>query len=504
MNASALKEAIRERLWSVVESEPGVLSATLTGSFLETDSLEGISDIDLVLILDTLDGSRYRRLLNSFDDSLRPELLRRGYDLRINPTLGPLKFNDPQTAVLHLMLYSHSAHVEHVLQSPFTCLDWQRSPAYRKRSMAEVFPVFGLQPGFFVGARRSVRDYLRDLDAGAVSYRELIFGEADGYREEKRSRPMTVRDRHEFAYHVMRFLMQNLLKLLTRRNEALGAGALLAGYFSAFPDGQGEFGAFFTELLRRKQACDFTEPVPDLEARLQAFASSFETQFRQVFFATATRHVAFRHAPTALNLGRGGERIFLGRADPEPLPIDPRLCSDLRATVNELSPRAVYTSPARRCRRSLQALRLECDLPDSVVDERLQEIEYGRFEGLTVARARGAFPEVFAAWGRGEDPRFPGGESTADVLARAESFVREPWQGASGNTLACTHNVVLRCLVGSTLGVPARLWHRLQVPHLAPITFVQTRRYGLFVDVPTEAARAVFADFAETERVKAA
>jgi broad specificity phosphatase PhoE len=99
---------------------------------------------------------------------------------------------------------------------------------------------------------------------------------------------------------------------------------------------------------------------------------------------------------------------------------------------------------------------------------------------------------VFAAWGRGEDPRLPGaGESTADVLARATTFARDRWAG--GNTVTCTHNVVIRCLVGSVLGVPQDQWHRLRVPHLAPVTFVRTRGHGLFVNIPEPVERNLFA-----------
>ena len=83
-------------------------------------------------------------LLSAFAAGLSPVLKSAGYALRINPTLGPLKFNDPATAVLHLMFYSRAAHIQHAIASPFTCLDWQRSAVHRGASLAEVYPVFGL------------------------------------------------------------------------------------------------------------------------------------------------------------------------------------------------------------------------------------------------------------------------------------------------------------------------------------------------------------------------
>ena len=162
----------------------------MAGSFLEEPSLEGVSDIDLVVVVERLDRQRFDRAVAAFDAALRGELAAAGYDLRINPTLGPLKFNDPATAVLHLMLYTREAHVDHAIASPFTCFDWQRSAARCKRTLAEMFPVFGLQPHHFMSSRRSVRDYLRDFDAGVVSYRELACA-SDGY---SRGRPQQAHD----------------------------------------------------------------------------------------------------------------------------------------------------------------------------------------------------------------------------------------------------------------------------------------------------------------------
>ncbi len=72
-----------------------------------------------------------------------------------------------------------------------------------------------------MSARRSVSDYLRDYRAGRVSYRELDCDDTQ-CREIRRELPMQLRDRVEFAWHIVRFLMQNFLKLVRRRNEAIG------------------------------------------------------------------------------------------------------------------------------------------------------------------------------------------------------------------------------------------------------------------------------------------
>ncbi|QEL20187.1 histidine phosphatase family protein [Limnoglobus roseus] len=499
MNGEPLKAEILDRLWAVADRHDFVRSVTVTGSFVDSPTLDGISDIDCVVVVDHLHEARYQRLVAEFDDALRGVLAGHGYDFRVNPTLGPLKFNGPKLAVLHLMLYSDEARVRHARQSPFTCLDWQRSKVHRKLSLAEVYPVFGLQPRHFLGARRGIQDYLGDLRAGTVSYRELVCT-ADGYAEKKLGKPMTVRDRHEFAYHVMRFLMGNLLKLLTRTNTTPDNEAILAEYFRRFPDGAETFVPFFRTLAAKKKRIDFDEPVADLESTLEAFAAALESQFRRVFHETSTRHVVVRHAPTKLNAGVGDAVIFQGRSDSPVMPIRAADMVEATRVVSELNPAWVYTSPATRARQTAAAL---TDGP-LILDDRLQEIDYGGLEGLTVAQARSRFPEVFRGWADKQDPQLPDGESVADVSARVQAFARDVWGSARGATLTCTHNVVIRCLVGQTLGVSAEEWHRLRVPHVAPITFIQTKTDGLFVDIPEAVEAEMFAAWEPQSLRKAA
>jgi broad specificity phosphatase PhoE len=169
--------------------------------------------------------------------------------------------------------------------------------------------------------------------------------------------------------------------------------------------------------------------------------------------------------------------------------------AELIEAVVDFSIDAAYVSPLRRCRQTLESLSRHRALPAPVSDRRLIEQNYGNCEGLTIAEARQADPMLFAAWKRREDPKFPGGENMADVARRVNEFVDGVWRHTAGNSIVCTHNVVVRCLVGAGLGVPTSEWHRIQVPHLAPITIVQTKDFGWFVDLEETVERRLFADF---------
>ncbi len=496
MNGARLKEDIMDALWRVVDRHDSIVSATLTGSFVNSPTLDGLSDIDFVVIADHLNQTRFMQYQRDFAAELQPVLEKSGYRLQINPTLGPLKFNEPDLAVLHLMLYSEQSHSEHVINSPFTCLDWQSSTVFRKRSMAEVYPAFGLQPRHFVSARRSISDYLRDFRNSVVSYRELVC-DRDGYREKLCSKSMDSRDRHEFAYHVMRFLMLNLVKLVSRTNEnSWRLDELMDRYFEIFPFGQEDARTLLVQLAAKKRHIDYAVSIDQLDRRLERFIADFEQQFRSAFIDEATRHVVFRHAPTHANLG---PTRFLGRSDLSIVPDGDDSVSDWRAIGDMLQdwrPERVYASPLLRCRETFS--RLGIDQEQIVTDNRLIEMNYGLCELLTTGEVRARYPQLFEDWHRAIDSRFPGGENSSDVMKRTSAFAQERWTHGSASSLTCTHNVVLRNLVGDLLNVPLHQRYRIQIPHLAPIELVSTQRFGLFVNLTESAERELFRNFSTT------
>jgi probable phosphoglycerate mutase len=97
------------------------------------------------------------------------------------------------------------------------------------------------------------------------------------------------------------------------------------------------------------------------------------------------------------------------------------------------------------------------------LDARLKERDYGRWAGLTYAQVRERYPED---WARRQDTpwdyRVPGGESSADVAARArgwlESLPHEP------RLIVVCHGQFGRVLRGLYLGLPREEIYRLEEP----------------------------------------
>ncbi len=100
------------------------------------------------------------------------------------------------------------------------------------------------------------------------------------------------------------------------------------------------------------------------------------------------------------------------------------------------------------------------------VDQRLAEMDYGRWEGLTYEEVEALDPAYRARWEA--DPATlpcPGGESGDDVAARARSFLDDLLDWAAGTrpdpvVLAVAHSTLNRILLCVAMEVPVREYRR--------------------------------------------
>ena len=130
------KKNFLNNLLRIISENNGVISVTHVGSFLEKD-LSEISDIDIVVIVNSLTPDNYEKLNRSVSDfnisKYFPE-----YKILLNSTFGPLKIMKENTLVIHLMIYSLTDHQKHTIESPFTTLDWERSNNIYKKSLSSL------------------------------------------------------------------------------------------------------------------------------------------------------------------------------------------------------------------------------------------------------------------------------------------------------------------------------------------------------------------------------
>ena len=117
---------------------------------------------------------------------------------------------------------------------------------------------------------------------------------------------------------------------------------------------------------------------------------------------------------------------------------------ELAATLAALPIALVLTSPLQRARETCALAGLG---DGAVVDDDLQEWDYGDDDGLTTDEIRAARPD-WTLWRDG----CPGGETAAQVGVRADRVIRRA-RDAGGDTIVFAHGHLLRVLAVRWIGL---------------------------------------------------
>jgi len=173
-----------------------------------------------------------------------------------------------------------------------------------------------------------------------------------------------------------------------------------------------------------------------------------------------------RHGSTSAPPG-----CFVGRTD---VPLSGQGLSRLANPAEQLKGVDIwYCSPMLRARQTLEHLQKQgCPVVEPVYDERLREIDFGRWELQTFANIAVQDQKHIVAWNQYLDFVFPEGEAVASFIARVESlltFFREQ----EGKSLAVvTHGGVIRTMICLALGLSPRNYLLFDV-QLASLTVLE-------------------------------
>ncbi len=451
MSINNVRELTQKSVVTRLAAIKSVLSITFVGSFVNSDSIDAISDIDVIVIVDKLTQSLFSKIEQQATAITGRDCGLPDYQVKLNTSFGPLKFNTPKTIVIHLMVYDVEGHAKHVIASPFTCYDWELNNAVYGKNLSEIYSANPLQLNDLIGTRRSLHSYLDDLKNDVISYRYYDF--EDGIVAEKKGTyPMDERHKKEYGYHVMKYLMLNLLKILKQKNVKL-SDVDLANEFKILDSSFKKHAEFFIELSAWKKS-GAQEPS-NIQVSLEDFVNTLEKWLIRVQ-NTLLKVVFIRHAKTALNDG-----TFLG------VKRDPDIEAGLVGNIAHQKFDIVFTGNLKRTITTGNLFKSE----NFVMDGLLNEIDYGLAEGLSPSQLSGKFPEIIKAWEKGEDPVFPEGECQNDVAKRLNKFIESKiFSLKCGNVAVVSHNVVIRSLLGKLFNVPVCKWHRFFPEHLEQIS----------------------------------
>lgn len=158
---------------------------------------------------------------------------------------------------------------------------------------------------------------------------------------------------------------------------------------------------------------------------------------------TGTRVILIRHGETPSSV----VRRFAGSSD---VPLTDRGRQMAERTAERLRAvraDALFVSPLVRCRTTAEPIAHALDL-EPLVDDRLQECDFGEWEGLSSTEARERYPDDFDRWISDDAVGPPGGESWRSVYDRTGAWFEEATADHDGGTIVCvTHGGVVLSLV---------------------------------------------------------
>ena len=171
-----------------------------------------------------------------------------------------------------------------------------------------------------------------------------------------------------------------------------------------------------------------------------------------------------------LDLLRHGETadgaIYRGRTD-SLLTGQGRMQMEQTLTVHgQQSPwQAVYSSPLQRCLHVARDYADQQGLP-LVEDARLQELDFGAWEGQTLEQVWRDYPEQSELfWQHPDKHPPPDGESIQALQQRLGLLLAELYQSEYQQLLLITHGGVIRALVAGVLDISPQRWSALQLDH---------------------------------------
>lgn len=121
---------------------------------------------------------------------------------------------------------------------------------------------------------------------------------------------------------------------------------------------------------------------------------------------------------------------------------------------------AIYVSEYQRTWQTIEPTARRLQL-EPAIDPRLNEVDNGRFDGLTEEAIQQTYPAVWQAFvERKSDFRFPEGETGEEVRQRIAAFLHDKRrQHADESIIAVAHDGWIRLLMCTILGLPVyRRW----------------------------------------------
>lgn len=187
--------------------------------------------------------------------------------------------------------------------------------------------------------------------------------------------------------------------------------------------------------------------------------------------------ILLRHGETAYNAD--GNR-YCGHTDIELTPKGLSQAEGVAELLKDLQPDAVYASPLKRARVTAS---IASGGREVVTDERLIELDFGAWEGLTKEAFIAQNPVLWEQWIQDPATARAGGsgDNGQEVVDRVSDFFKQMQQRHRGQTImVVAHNGVNRLFMAAMLGMPLSNYRSL-VQENSAITLLEFEDDGTMI-----------------------
>lgn len=189
---------------------------------------------------------------------------------------------------------------------------------------------------------------------------------------------------------------------------------------------------------------------------------------------TIKRLYLVRHGQTSWNL----EGRTQGNKDSNLTPLGLEQAELLGQRLSKVQLDAIYCSPLKRAYSTAQVIANMQNL-DCILDNRLMEMSFGEWEGLTHAEIEQNYPENFKSWRK--EPhiaKIPKGETIEIAQKRMVEFVNDRIIESNNNTfLIVSHGTTIRLLLLHLLSMDLMHYYKLKQDNCA-INLIEFRHHG--------------------------
>lgn len=433
INEKSKKDCIKKIL-NVFEDDNEVISASIVGSISQKNNLT-FNDIDLVIIYKNKFNENKINALKKLD--FRKKLINKINRIKINQTFGPTKDLNKNVINIHLMVYNIKQHYSHVIQSPFTCLDWELSNYYIGERLVNIFPVGKIQFNELLKSRRSINEYKKSLNGKYITIskynkksQKLVF----------LSKKIKQNEFNLYCKHIIKYLSINILKFLYQENFYVNNHRIVRFIKNELGITDENIISVYKDILFEKQnSINFKNETLNFIYKIELLILRIKNSKKLNFM---------RHDETVK------KNIFMGIKNYD---------IKYKNILNKAKVDTIYCS---NLRRTYQTAKRYFNYKNLITSEMLNEIDYGTIEGLSLKKIKKTYPKIIDNWKKNPTTKYPNGESILNVRHRLNRFLKNPNKFINFNTVIITHNNIIRLLVIEFLGLKKNFFE-LTIPHLS-------------------------------------